>query len=342
FIAVSPRYVMEAVGMVLIAALAFVMSRKPGGLSTALPLLGALALGAQRIIPALQQIYSAWANLAGNQASLVKVIDLLDQPIPSKAIAFTAKPIQFRETIRFESVYFRYFDHGPWILEKLDLTIPKGFRLGLVGSTGSGKTTVLDLLMGLLEPTKGRIFIDGMEITGKLLRSWQQAIAHVPQSIFLTDATLAENIALGHPKHGIDMDLVRQVCIQAQIADFVESRPGGYNALVGERGVMLSGGQRQKIGIARALYKQASVLVFDEATSSLDNETERAVMKCIENLHRGLTILISAHRLSTIQNCDKVVELAGGRVVAMGTYHELIERSPSFRKMVAVEPPSGK
>lgn len=333
FIAVSPRFAMEAIGMVLIAGLAYGLSRKSGGVATALPLLGALALGAQRIIPALQQIYAAWATMAGNQASLVKVIELLEQPIPEEASEPSPRPLEFRSNICFKSVWFRYIENEPWVLNGLNLTIPKGSRMGFVGSTGSGKSTAIDLLMGLLEPTSGQILVDDLSITGKRLRSWQQAIAHVPQSIFLADATIMENIALGLPRNLIDMERVQQAARQAQIADFIESRPDGYEALVGERGVMLSGGQRQRIGIARALYKQASVLVFDEATSSLDNETEQAVMTCIENLRRDLTILIIAHRLTTIQNCDQVVELAHGTVVAQGTYDELMETSSSFRRM---------
>lgn len=335
FIAVSPRFAMEAIGMVLIAALAFGLSRKSGGVSTALPLLGALALGAQRIIPSLQQIYSAWASIAGNHASLATVIDLLDQPVPVEALEPAPDPLQFRDTICFKSVWFRYLENEPWVLKDFNLTIPKGSRMGFVGSTGSGKSTALDLLMGLLEPTSGHILVDGLGISGKRLRSWQQSIAHVPQSIFLADSTLAENIALGLPRNLIDMERVVQAARQAKIADFIESRPEGYFALVGERGVMLSGGQRQRIGIARALYKQASVLVFDEATSSLDNETEQAVMSCIESFHRNLTILIIAHRLTTVQHCDQIVELAHGEVTAQGTYDELMKTSPSFLRMVS-------
>lgn len=336
FIAVSPRFAMESIGMVLIAALAYGLSRKAGGLATALPLLGALALGAQRIIPSLQQIYSAWANITGNHATLAMVINLLEQPVPEEASEPPTKPLEFKNDIQFESVWFRYLDNESWVLKDLNLTIPKGIRMGLVGSTGSGKSTMLDLLMGLLEPTRGRILVDGIGATGKRLRSWQQTIAHVPQSIFLADSTLAENIALGLPHDAIDMERVKQAAAQAQIDTFIESRPGGYNALVGERGVMLSGGQRQRIGIARALYKRASILVFDEATSALDNVTEQSVMNCIENLHRDLTILIIAHRLTTIQNCDRIVELGLGKVVAQGSYEELMETSPSFRRMAIV------
>ena len=333
FISVSPRFAMETIGMVLIAGLAYFLSSQHGGIGPSLPLLGALALGAQRIIPALQQIYWAWASIAGNRASLEEVIDLLNQPIPEEALKPPPKTLDFHSQITFNGVWFRYLDTEPWVLKDLNLVIPRGCRMGFVGGTGSGKSTTLDLLMGLLEPTKGHIMVDGMEIRTGTLRTWQQNIAHVPQSIFLADSTLAENIALGIPAELIDMKKVKRAAEQAMIADFIESRPEGYNALVGERGVMLSGGQRQRIGIARALYKDAGVLVLDEATSSLDNQTEKAVMACLDNLHRDMTILIIAHRLTTIQNCDQIVELEGGAVIAQGTYDELIEKSASFRLM---------
>ncbi len=333
FISVSPRFAMETIGMVLIAGLAYFLSSQHGGIGPSLPLLGALALGAQRIIPALQQIYWAWASIAGNRASLEEVIDLLNQPIPEEALKPPPKTLDFHSRITFNGVWFRYLDTEPWVLKDLNLVIPRGCRMGFVGGTGSGKSTTLDLLMGLLEPTQGHIMVDGMEIRTGTLRTWQQNIAHVPQSIFLADSTLAENIALGIPAELIDMKKVKRAAEQAMIADFIESRPEGYNALVGERGVMLSGGQRQRIGIARALYKDAGVLVLDEATSSLDNQTEKAVMACLDNLHREMTILIIAHRLTTIQNCDQIVELEGGAVIAQGTYDELIEKSASFRLM---------
>lgn len=333
FISVSPRFAMETIGMVLIAGLAYFLSSQHGGIGPSLPLLGALALGAQRIIPALQQIYWAWASIAGNRASLEEVIDLLNQPIPEEALKPPPKTLDFHSRITFNGVWFRYLDTEPWVLKDLNLVIPRGCRMGFVGGTGSGKSTTLDLLIGLLEPTKGHIMVDGMEIRTGTLRTWQQNIAHVPQSIFLADSTLAENIALGIPAELIDMKKVKRAAEQAMIADFIESRPEGYNALVGERGVMLSGGQRQRIGIARALYKDAGVLVLDEATSSLDNQTEKAVMACLDNLHREMTILIIAHRLTTIQNCDQIVELEGGAVIAQGTYDELIEKSASFRLM---------
>ena len=333
FIGASPRYIMEALGMVLIAALAYALSRQVGGIATALPVLGALALGAQRLLPALQQIYSAWANIAGSHASLADTIALLDQPLPAELLQPAPAPLLIQKAIRFDAVHFRYNSDGPWVLDGLNLTIPRGARVGFVGSTGSGKSTTLDLLMGLLTPTEGELLVDGQPISGSRLRAWQRSIAHVPQSIYLADTTLAENIAFGVPPDAIDLDRVQQAARQAQIADFIESSPEGYQAYVGERGIRLSGGQRQRIGIARALYKQASVLVFDEATSALDNATEQSVMDAIEGLSSDLTILLIAHRLTTVRRCDTIVELEHGRVVAQGTYEQLIERSPSFRRM---------
>ena len=333
FIAGSPRFVMEALGMVLIAVLAYGPSRHPGGIAAALPVIGALALGAQRLLPALQQIYYAWANILGNQASLAAVLELLNQPLPANVGRPAADPLPFTDSIRFDNVRFRYGAELPWVLDGFNLTIPHGARVGFVGSTGSGKSTALDLLMGLLLPTGGVLLVDGEPVIGNRVSAWQRTIAHVPQSIYLSDATVAENIAFGVPREMIDMQRVRLAAKQAQIADFIEGRPDGYEGFVGERGMRLSGGQRQRIGIARALYKRASVLVFDEATSALDNETERSVMDSIETLHRDLTILLIAHRLTTVRRCDIVVELDHGKVVAQGSYEYLLQCSPTFRRM---------
>jgi ATP-binding cassette subfamily B protein len=333
FISGSPRYVMEALGMVLIAALAYFLSRQVGGIAAALPVLGALALGAQRLLPALQQFYNAWANIAGSHASLADTIALLDQPLPAELLQPAPAPLLIQNAVRLDAVRFRYTSDGPWVLDGLNLVIAKGARVGFVGSTGSGKSTTLDLLMGLLVPTEGELLVDGQPISGNRLRAWQRSIAHVPQSIYLADNTLAENIAFGVPPDTIDLDRVQRVARQAQIADFIESNPEGYQAYVGERGVRLSGGQCQRIGIARALYKQASVLVFDEATSALDNATEQSVMDAIGELNSDLTILLVAHRLTTVRHCDTIVELEHGRVVAQGTYEQLLECSPSFSRM---------
>ena len=281
----------------------------------------------------MQQMYGNWAGMTGSQGSLIDILKLLDQPLPEEIMQPTPAPLNFEKDIRFRDVRFRYTRDDSWVLDNFSLTIPKGMRVGFVGSTGSGKTTTMDLLMGLLIPDQGEILVDGQTISGDRVRAWQQTIAHVPQNIYLSDATLAENIAFGVPADTIDLDRVQQVARQAQIADFIESSREGYQAFVGERGIRLSGGQRQRIGIARALYKQASVLVLDEATSALDNVTEQLLMDAIEGLNRDFTVLLIAHRLTTVQRCDIVVELKHGRVLAQGTYEQLFEGSASFRRM---------
>lgn len=333
FIGQSPRYILETLAMLVIAGLAYELSRQDGGVAKALPELGVLALGAQRLLPALQQSYYAWTSIVSTKESLADVVTMLEQPLPDNLMDPEPLPLAFQDAIRFDGVRFRYSSGTTWVIDGLDLEIPRGTRIGFVGSTGSGKSTTLDLLMGLLAPTEGMILVDGIPINGSRVRAWQKNIAHVPQSIYLADNTLAENIAIGIPKNNIDMQRVRNAAQQAQIAEFIESNPEGYDAIVGERGIRLSGGQRQRIGIARALYKQASVLIFDEATSALDNATEQSVMNAIEGLRRDLTILIIAHRLTTVKACDTVVELSNGRVVAQGTFEQLVECSPSFRQM---------
>lgn len=332
-IAGSPRYVMEAFGLVMIAVLAYFLSLRPDGISSALPVLGALALGAQRLLPVLQQGYSAWATVIGSQASLADIITMLEQPIQEEFLLLSPKPLEFRHSITFEGVHFRYGQDNPWVIRDLNLEIRKGSRIGLVGPTGSGKSTVLDILMGLLVPSQGQLLVDGTPVHGDRLRAWQRTIAHVPQSIYLSDASFAENIAFGVPPGQIDLDRVQQAARQAQIAGFIESCTQGYATPVGERGTRLSGGQRQRVGIARALYKQASVLVFDEATSALDNVTENSLMESLETLNRDLTIILIAHRLSTVRKCDVVIEMTGGVIQAQGDYDTLLRTSASFRKL---------
>jgi ABC-type multidrug transport system fused ATPase/permease subunit len=324
-IAASPRYAIEALGMVLIAVLAYYLANRPAGVAGAIPLLGALALCAQRMLPLLQQAYAGWTAVRGGQASLNDALDMLDQPLPDYADRPKAEPMAFKRSISFQGLAFRYGSHAPWVLQGLDLEIPKGSRVGFIGSTGSGKSTLLDIIMGLLQPTEGVLAIDGVRVTPQNHRSWQAHIAHVPQSIFLSDSTVAENIAFGVPKEQIDQARIRFVAQQAQISDVIESWEKQYQTAVGERGVRLSGGQRQRIGIARALYKQADVIVFDEATSALDGDTERGVMEAIEKLSEELTVLIVAHRLTTLKGCTHVVELAEGRVKCVGTYQEIIQ-----------------
>jgi len=324
FISGSPRFGIEALGMVLIAVLAYSLATTEDDVANAIPILGALALGAQRMLPMLQQGYSSWSNIRGGLASLYETLDLLEQPLPAHSSSAPPVPIQFEQSIGFKQLKFRYAVETPWVLRNFELTISKGARIGFIGTTGSGKSTLLDILMGLLESTEGQLSIDGIPIDEHNRRAWQTHIAHVPQSIFLSDTTIAENIAFGVPIDQIDLQRLHQAAQQAQIADIIESWDEQYETPVGERGVRLSGGQRQRIGIARAFYKQANVFVFDEATSALDNDTEHAVMEAIDNIDREITILIVAHRLTTLKGCDKIVELEHGTIKRIGTYVEVV------------------
>ena len=330
FLGAFPRYALEALGMVAIALLGGLLVLQRGSGAAVIPLLGALALGAQRLLPALQQIYSGWASLKGFNAAIQAVLAMLNQPLPP--LVQVAEPLPLREGIHLEAVHFRYGPEHPEMLRGVEVEIGRGERIGLIGSTGSGKSTTLDLLMGLLQPTAGRVLVDGADLNDpehpERLSAWRATIAHVPQSIYLADSSIAENIALGLPSDQINMALVRQAAEQAQIAGFIESSPEGYNTFVGERGIRLSGGQRQRIGIARALYKQAQVLVFDEATSALDTATEKAVIEAIDALSRNLTVIMIAHRLSTIAQCDRVIELGHGTVQRVVRPAELNQVAP--------------
>lgn len=327
FITYSPRYVMEAMGMLLLAAIAYSLAQQADGISKAIPVLGALAMGAQRLLPVLQQAYSSWSGILGGQASLQDALVLLDQPLPDYVDQPVAKPQPYRQHINLKQLSFRYTPQTPWVLKNLDLTIVKGSRVGFIGVTGSGKSTLIDIVMGLLQPTQGIVEIDGQSITSTNYRAWQAHIAHVPQAIFLADSTIEENIAFGVPKNKIEPERVRRAAQQAQIATVIETWPKQYKTLVGERGIRLSGGQRQRIGIARALYKQADVIIFDEATSALDNETELAVMQAIEGLSQDLTLVIIAHRLTTLKNCTQIVELGNGGIMRVGTYQDIVSQT---------------
>ena len=324
FISMSPRYALEALGMLLISALAYMLALQPNGIAKAIPVLGVLALGAQRLLPILQLAYSSLSTIQGGEASLKDALELLEQPLPDYADQPPAKPLMFLKKIELKNLSFRYTEQTPLVLNNLNLEICKGSRTGFIGVTGSGKSTLLDVVMGLLQPTDGALEIDGQPIASANNRAWQAHIAHVPQAIYLSDSTIEENIAFGIPKGNIDHNRVKQAAQQAQIAQIIESWPKKYKTYVGERGIRLSGGQRQRIGIARALYKQADVIIFDEATSALDNDTEQAVMEAIESLGNELTILIIAHRLTTLKNCTQVVELGEEGIKRIGTYTDLV------------------
>ncbi len=334
-ISTSPRFVMESLAMVVIAILAVMFSRGPGGVANSLPLLGAFALGGQRMLPAVQQGFFAWSNMTGSRAMVIEAIEFLDQPVDSSA-AEPVSPLEFDEEIRLDQVSFRYRGGSEDVLRDVDLVIPRGARIGIVGKTGSGKSTLLDLLMGLLEPTGGTVLIDGVPLDTLDRRRWMRTVAHVPQHVFLSDQSFAENIAFGSFEGRIDDVRVRDAARRARIEVFIEGRPLGFKELIGERGVRLSGGQRQRIGLARAFYRRADVLILDEATSALDTTTENDIIAGLSEVERDTTVIQVAHRLSTVELCDQIVELADGCVAAVGTFSELVESSPSFRRMAEV------
>lgn len=312
FITLSPRIVIEMLGMVMIGAYAWLLANRQGGVAAAIPMLGAMALGAQRLLPLLQQSYAGWSSFVGNRQQVYDVLELLMLEECASPTSPTEREV-FNSSIRFAKVGFAY-SVGGQILHEIDFTIRKGERIGIAGTTGSGKSTLMDLLLGLLQPTEGEILIDGRLLDEKLRVGWQAKIAHVPQAIYLIDDTIAANIAFGVSEDEVDEVRVAEAARSAGIADFIATLPGGYGSRIGERGIRLSGGQRQRIGIARALYKRASVLVFDEATSALDTRTEEGIMKSVAGLARDITIVMIAHRLTTLKDCDRVIHLEAGRI----------------------------
>jgi ABC-type multidrug transport system fused ATPase/permease subunit len=319
----SPKLIVEFLGIIFICIIAYQLVLKGEGFMAAIPTLAALALGAQRLLPALQIFYFNWTTIRAGQHSVVDGLEFLEQPFPEHAHKVNPEPIVFEKSIKLENLSFKYNQDGAIVLKDLNITLEKGKRYGFVGTTGCGKSTLLDVIMGLLNPTKGYLKIDDKVIDNHNYRSWQVILAHVPQAIYLSDTSLAENIAFGIEIDRIDMKRVKEAAQKAQIAETIEALPQKYNTFVGERGIRLSGGQRQRIGIARALYKNAKVIVFDEATSALDNETELAVMEGIEQLADDLTILIVAHRVSTLKRCDKIFRMDKGEVIEEGGYEKM-------------------
>ena len=310
-VALVPRYLIESVGIAVIILLALWLMKLHGDLGGVLPVLGLYAFAGFKLLPAMQNVYMGLVRLNFYLPNVIAITEDLDRNLVQGALPGDAAPLAFSSRIRFERVSFRYGPGQRWILRELDLDIPANTTTGFVGETGSGKTTAIDLMLGLLAPTEGQILIDGEPLTEANRRAWQANLAYVPQSIFLADASVAENIAFGIPKDRIDMVAVERAARLARIHDFVQrDLPKGYDTEVGERGVRLSGGQRQRIGIARALYGDPKVLVFDEATSALDSATETALMEAIDTLQHQKTMVMIAHRLTSLRNADRIVEFS--------------------------------
>jgi len=320
FLSTFPRYVLEAVTMVAIASIAVAIVLIQGKGSSTIIILGALALGSQRLLPPLQQVYSAWASLKSYNIAISNVIMLVSQPMPIHTGKSEIEFPRFRR-LQLEEVNFRYDSDEEYILKDIELEIKQGECIGVVGSTGSGKSTLMDLVMGLLKPTSGRIIAGDIDLTDvrneKARNSWRSIVAHVPQDVYLRDASIAENIAFGIPVEKIDIRRVKNAARLARIDRFIESDKKTYWKEVGERGVRLSGGQKQRLGIARALYKDARLLIIDEATSALDANTEREIMESIYNLRGSITTLIIAHREGTLWGCDRIIKVENGTVIEL-------------------------
>jgi ABC-type multidrug transport system fused ATPase/permease subunit len=333
-IAQLPRYALEAIafgGMLLV--MLYLMA-KSGSFASALPIIALYAFAGYRLLPALQQIYQAFTQLRFAGPAL----DALHQDLMSLQAADAQhghiEPLALTQAITLKHVSYRYPNALHPALKGIDLSIPAHSTVGFVGATGSGKTTTVDVILGLLEPQEGHLIVDGQPITAAYRRQWQRAIGYVPQHIYLADDSVAANIAFGVPAKDIDPQAVERAAKIANLHEFVvNDLPRGYATTVGERGVRLSGGQRQRIGIARALYHNPQVLILDEATSALDNLTEQSVMEAVNNLGHDITIILIAHRLSTVRQCDQIYLLERGEVKASGTYDQLTENSQQFKAM---------
>ncbi|MFP4229283.1 MAG: ABC transporter ATP-binding protein, partial [Salinivenus sp.] len=336
----APRYTIEAVafgGIILIAVYLITVQEN---IRQVIPVLGLYAFAGYRLMPALQEAFHGLASARFNMAALNKLHrELRDRSETGFAFERDAdetdlSPMRLTEELRLLDVTYTYPEASRPAIQQLSLTIPAGTMTGFVGRTGSGKTTAVDLILGLLRPQEGAVLIDGTALHDENLRRWQQDIGYVPQHIYLSDDTVAGNIAFGEAKEDIDLDAVKEAARRAHIYDFVEKElPETWETMVGEEGIKLSGGQRQRVGIARALYHNPSVLVFDEATSALDQSTEASVMEAIYDLEERHTILLIAHRLSTVQRADNIFMLEQGEKVGEGTYDELMEGHPKFRSM---------
>ncbi len=328
-----PKYALEVVafGGILLIVLYLLTTGRP--LSGLLPIIGLYAFASYRLMPAVQQVFESIAQMRYSLPAL----DVLERDMAgfdAEAARFPSPaPLGLRDAIELHDVHFDYPGSDRPSVEGISLRIPARTSVALVGSTGSGKTTTVDLILGLLAPGRGAITIDGEPLEGERLRPWQASVGYVPQEIFLTDNSVAHNIAFGVADEDLDMEAVERAARIAQIHDFVHTLPDGYDTVIGERGTRISGGQRQRLGIARALYRDPDVLVFDEATSALDGVTESDVFDALDALAGHKTILMIAHRLTTVAGCDAIYQLEHGRVVARGRYQELLESSPQFRAL---------
>ena len=328
-----PRYILEAIAFGGILSLILYIIAQTGSFNSAIPILSLYIFAGYRLMPVVQQIYSSSTNLAFVGSSLDKVYDDLKNLKQFNENNYGGTFL-LNKKIELKNIHYNYPNSSRTALKNINLTIPAKSTVGLVGANGSGKTTTIDIILGLLEPQKGTLEVDGKVITIQNVRSWQRAIGYVPQHIYLSDDTVTANIAFGMEPEDVKQSKVKKVSKIANLHKFVTHElPQKYQTVIGERGVRLSGGQRQRIGIARALYHNPQILILDEATSALDNETEQAVMDAINNLNKNVTIILIAHRLSSLKKCDNIFFLEKGKLKAQGSFNELIKINKKFSSM---------
>ena len=333
-IAQMPRYILEAIAFGSMLLVMLYLMAKSNGFESAVPIIALYAFAGYRLMPALQQIYHALTQLRFIEPALETLYEELNSLQVVRPPYSPIAPLHFTEAITLSGVSYRYPNATDAAIKGVNISIPLNSRVGFVGTTGSGKTTVVDVILGLLEPQRGQLSVDGEPITKSNQYAWRRSIGYVPQHIYLADNSVAANIAFGTNAKDIDQKAVERAAKIANLHEFVVNNlPQGYATTLGERGLRLSGGQRQRVGIARALYHNPKVLILDEATSALDNLTEQAVMEAVNNLGNEITIIMIAHRLSTVRQCDQIYLLERGEVRACGTYDELIKSNVEFKLM---------
>lgn len=331
-VAQLPRFILEAIAFGGILLMILYIMSVTGSFNNSLPIISLYVFAGYRLIPSLQQIYASFTLLTFVGPAIDKLANDIKN-LKHVNINQSQKILPFNKSIVLKNICYNYPASSRTALKDINLCIPANSTVGLIGPTGSGKTTVVDIILGLLEPQDGLMEVDGQIITKHNVRSWQHSIGYVPQHIYLSDNSIAENIAFGVNSKDIDYKVIKKVAEIANLNKFVtDELPEQYQTIIGERGIRLSGGQRQRIGIARALYHNPKVLILDEATSALDNLTEQIVMDAVNNLSQNITIILIAHRLNTVKNCDIIFKLEKGQLIDQGKFNEIVDKTSIFEK----------
>ena len=323
FVNQSPRFLMETIGMVLISGIIIAHTKEDFDLTSIIPILAVVALGAQRLLPLLQMIYGNLTVILGSTAGLESVLRLLRKKEKTNFNIQNNQNLRFNKSIKIKNIFFKYKKNSKYALKNINLKIKAGSRVGIIGETGSGKSTLLDVIAGLIKGNKGEIYIDDVKLDHQNLKYWYKKISYVPQNIFLLDTSIKHNIALGVNEEKIDIERVNFALKVAKLDNFISKHKKGYDLNVGEKGVRLSGGQRQRIGLARAIYRRSSIILFDEATAALDNETEKEVIESINNISKDITTIMIAHRISSLRYCNEIIKITDGKIEGIYKYKDI-------------------